>query len=177
MEPILIKGIKKFEDTRGVFYESYKKSFLKENFGIEEDFVQDNHSVSCKGTIRGMHYQWDKPMGKLVRVPVGSITDIIVDIRNESQTVGQVYTFELNDKNLNQLYVPPGFAHGFVCRSDTAIVMYKCTSEYNKDGESGINPFDKKLDIDWGIDYKEAVVSEKDIFSKNFEEYLKEPKF
>lgn len=177
MKPILIDNIKCFKDERGLFYESFKNSSLKEKYNIQENFVQDNHSVSCKNTIRGMHYQWDKPMGKLVRVAVGSITDVVVDIRKDSDTFGDVFYYELNDENLHQLYVPAGFAHGFICKSDTAIVMYKCTSEYNKNGESGINPFDSSLNIKWGIDYKQAVVSDKDLNSKNLVDYLKEPKF
>jgi dTDP-4-dehydrorhamnose 3,5-epimerase len=177
MKPILIDKIQSFEDRRGLFYESFKTSVFKDVYGIEEVFVQDNHSVSCKNTIRGMHYQWDKPMGKLVRVATGAITDVIVDIRRDSDSFGDVYRYELDDENLHQLYVPPGYAHGFICRSETAVVMYKCTSEYNKNGESGINPFDPFLNIDWGIDYNEAVVSQKDLDSKNLVDYLKEPKF
>ena len=177
MKPILIDKIVSFRDKRGLFYESFKASTIKGTYGIEEIFVQDNHSVSCKNTIRGMHYQWNNPMGKLVRVAVGAITDVVVDIRKDSDSFGNVYRYELDEENLHQLYVPPGYAHGFICRSDTAVVMYKCTAEYNKHGESGINPFDPFLNIDWGIDYNEAVVSQKDLYSKNLVDYLKEPKF
>jgi dTDP-4-dehydrorhamnose 3,5-epimerase len=177
MEPILIKNINKFEDKRGLFYESFRTSAFKDTYEIEQAFVQDNHSVSCKNTIRGMHYQWDEPMGKLVRTATGAITDVVVDIRKDSITFGNVYYYELNDKNLHQLYIPPGFAHGFICRSETAIVLYKCTAEYNKQGESGINPFDKTLNIDWGIEYDEAIISEKDLHSQSIEQYLQEPKF
>lgn len=177
MEPVLITSVKSFNDNRGLFYESYKQSLYEKEYGIKEKFVQDNHSVSCKNTIRGMHYQWDEPMGKLVRVASGAVTDIIVDVRKNSNTFGNIYRYELDEKNLHQLYVPPGFAHGFICRSETAVVMYKCTAEYNKNGESGINPFDPFLNIDWGIDYNEAVVSQKDLDSKNLVDYLKEPKF
>lgn len=177
MEPVLITDISPFNDRRGIFYESYKESLFQERYGIKERFVQDNHSVSCKNTIRGMHYQWDSPMGKLVRVAIGEITDIIVDIRKNSPTFGSVMTYDLNEENLYQLYIPPGFAHGFICRSEMAVVMYKCTSEYNKSGESGINPFDPLLNIDWGIEYKQAIVSQKDLDSQNLVEYLKEPKF
>ena len=177
MKPILIDRIQSFEDKRGLFYESYKKSVFKDLYGIKEVFVQDNHSVSCKNTIRGMHYQWDNPMGKLVRVAIGAITDVVIDIRKDLSTFGNVYRYELDDKNLHQLYVPPGYAHGFICRSDTAIVMYKCTAEYNKNGESGINPFDKTLNIDWEIEYDKAIISEKDLHSQSIEQYLEEPKF
>lgn len=177
IQPLLIEEIKSFKDNRGIFYESYKQSMFKEKFSLNETFVQDNHSVSCKNTIRGMHYQWDKPMGKLVRVAIGSILDVLVDIRINSDTFGKVFYYEINDENLSQVYIPPGFAHGFICKSDTAIVMYKCTEEYNKEGESGINPFDKQLNINWGIDYKEAIVSEKDLNSKTLKQYMMEAKF
>lgn len=177
MQPILIQKINNFQDKRGHFFESFKKSFLQNEYGITQEFVQDNHSFSIKNTIRGMHYQWDMPMGKLVRAAQGHITDVVVDIRNKSNTFGKVFYFDLNEENLNQLYVPPGFAHGFICRSETAVVLYKCTSEYNKEGESGVNPFDKTLNIDWGIRYDEAIVSEKDLNSQSIEQYLEEPKF
>jgi len=177
MEPKLLKGIRSFSDERGMFYESYKQSFYEENFGILESFVQDNHSISTKNTIRGLHYQWDEPMGKLVRVCHGSILDVAVDIREGSETFGKVHYFELNDENLDQAYIPPGFAHGFVCLSDKAHVLYKCTSEYNKEGESGINPFDSKLNVKWGINMKDAIVSEKDVIAQSLEEYIREAKF
>lgn len=177
MAPQLIEGIQLFEDHRGQFYESYKESLLKEKFSIKETFLQDNHSISVRNTIRGLHYQWDKPMGKLVRVCYGSIIDVSVDIRVGSKTFGNVYYFNLNEQNLNQVYVPPGYAHGFVCLSDIAHVLYKCTSEYNKEAESGINPFDESLKIDWKIDLDTAIVSKKDIEFKSFEEYKNEAKF
>ena len=177
MNPILIDKISCFKDHRGMFYESFKATTFKDLYGIEEVFVQDNHSVSCKNTIRGMHYQWNKPMGKLVRVAAGAITDIVVDIRKDSDSFGNVYRYELSEENLQQLYVPPGYAHGFICRSDTAIVLYKCTAEYNKDGESGINPFDPTLKINWGVPHENAVVSEKDRNAKSLNQYLREPKF
>lgn len=177
MNPVLIDKIICFKDHRGVFYESFKSSFLEEEYGIKENFVQDNHSVSIRNTIRGLHYQWNKPMGKLIRVVSGSITDVVVDIREKKSTFGKIYSYDLNEENLHQLYVPPGFAHGFVCNSETAIVLYKCTAEYNKDGESGINPFDPVLNIDWGIPQSSTVISEKDKSAKSLNQYLKEPKF
>lgn len=176
-EPLLITGIKTFEDNRGVFFESYKESIFRDKYNLLESFVQDNHSVSCKNTIRGMHYQWDKPMGKLIRVAKGKITDVIVDIRKNSKDFGRIYYYELDDQNNFQLYVPPGFGHGFICRSEEAIVIYKCTAEYNKEGESGINPFDKDLKINWGISYNEAVISQKDANSITLQDYKKEAKF
>lgn len=177
MEPILITDIRKFEDNRGAFYESFKSSVFRERYNVGEQFVQDNHSISSKNTIRGLHYQWDCPMGKLVRVAQGSIIDVLVDIRKVSKTFGDVSYYELSDKNLHQVYVPPGFAHGFSCVSDSAVVMYKCTAEYNPNGESGINPFDKELNINWGISSRDAIISEKDLLSKSFREYSREPRF
>jgi dTDP-4-dehydrorhamnose 3,5-epimerase len=177
MEPVLITDITKFKDSRGFFYESFKSSVMRDKHGIVENFVQDNHSVSSKNTIRGMHYQWNGPMGKLVRVVSGAIVDVIVDIRKNSPTFGEVNYYELNDENLHQLYVPAGFAHGFRCLSDAATVIYKCTEEYNRKGESGIDPFDGELNIDWGISSDDAIISEKDFLSKSFREYSREPRF
>lgn len=177
MEPILINHNKKYLDQRGYFFESYKHSYYKDMYGIKEHFVQDNHSYSIKNTIRGMHYQWDKPMGKLVRVCHGSIIDVVIDIRKDSSNYGKHYAYALNSENLHQLYVPAGFAHGFICLSDDCVVLYKCTAEYNRDGESGINPFDQTINIKWGIEQKNAVCSEKDLNSKSFLDYNKEPKF
>jgi dTDP-4-dehydrorhamnose 3,5-epimerase len=176
IEPILI-NIKKYSDSRGFFYESYKKSYLQEKIKLDINFVQDNHSVSYKNVIRGLHYQWDEPMIKLVRVSYGSILDVLVDIRKNSNSFGKIHYYELNSENNDQLFVPAGFAHGFVCLSEYAHVQYKCSVEYNKNGESGINPFDKDLNIDWKINLADAIVSDKDINSKSFKEYCLEPKF
>lgn len=175
--PILVKGIRKFTDHRGYFYESYKKSTFDQKYDIKEIFVQDNHSFSCKNTIRGLHYQWQEPMGKLVRASQGAIMDVVVDIRSKSEKYGTVYKYELSSENGHQLYVPPGFAHGFICLTDTASVLYKCTSEYNSHGESGINPFDKTLNIDWGIEKEKCIISEKDANALSFLDYKKDPKF
>ena len=177
IEPVLIDNLRIFKDNRGCFFESYKQSLFQEVYGISEKFVQDNHSYSTKNTIRGLHYQWDKPMGKLVRAASGTIKDVIVDIRKESKNYGKSYSYILSSENSKQLYVPPGFAHGFVCISEEAIVLYKCTEEYNNLGESGINPFDKDLKIDWGIERKKAIVSDKDAVAQTFLEYSQLPRF
>jgi dTDP-4-dehydrorhamnose 3,5-epimerase len=171
MEPILI-DTKYFIDDRGIFYESYKKSSL-----LDYTFVQDNHAVSKKNVIRGMHYQWDGPMDKLVRCSHGKVMDVIIDVRKKSINFGKIYYFELSEENMQQLFVPAGFAHGYVALSDVAHVQYKCTVEYNKNGESGINPLDKKLNINWGIDLQNAIISDKDKQSISFEEYALNPKF
>lgn len=173
-EPILIKQEKTFEDLRGTFFESYKKSHFLQKYNFNETFVQENHSISTKNVIRGLHYQWQPPMGKLVRVVKGEILDVIVDIRKTSENFGKIYKYVLSEQNKNQLYVPPGFAHGFAAYASENIVLYKCTREYNKNGESGINPTDESLNIDWGIDKDNIIISEKDSLAKTFEEYKNE---
>jgi dTDP-4-dehydrorhamnose 3,5-epimerase len=175
MEPILI-DTKYFIDDRGIFYESYKKSSMILH-NICKDFVQDNHSTSKKNTIRGLHYQWDKPMDKLVRVSFGVIMDVVVDIRINSKNYGKVYYYELSEQNLKQLYIPSGFAHGFVALSDIAHVQYKCTNEYNSSGESGIDPLDKDLNINWNIDINRAIISNKDLNAISFKKYSLNAKF
>lgn len=175
MEPFLIQTIKRYEDSRGVFYESYKENILAKEYGITKKFVQDNHSVSRLGVVRGMHYQWDKPMDKLVRVSKGRIIDKIMDIRKDSTNFGKVYEYELSDENMNQLWIPAGFAHGFISLSQETHVQYKCTELYNKDGEGCINPLKYFI-----FDHKEIpviTVSDKDKNSERFEQYCNNPKF
>jgi dTDP-4-dehydrorhamnose 3,5-epimerase len=174
-EPYIFKNIKKFIDHRGQFYENFR---LDENNPIlNQKFVQENYSVSKLNVIRGLHYQWSLPMGKLVRVSRGKILDVIVDIRKSSPNYGKVYYYELSDKNLEQLWVPVGFAHGFVSLSEESHVQYKCTTFYNKEGESGINPFDNVLNVKWGIPKETAICSEKDLVSEDFFTYSKNSKF
>lgn len=174
-EPMLITDIKRFEDNRGFFYESYKENFLRDKYGIIKKFVQDNHSMSKYGVVRGMHYQWDKPMDKLVRVSKGKIIDKIVDIRKDSPNFGKLYEYELSEENMNQLWVPAGFAHGFISLSEETHVQYKCTELYNKNGECGINPLKYFI-----FDHKTVpiiTISDKDKNSERFEEYCLNPKF
>ncbi len=173
-KPTLIPETQAYADHRGMFYESYKKSTFEKQYRISETFVQDNHSVSKKNVVRGLHYQWDPPMGKLVRVVKGEILDVIVDIRKDSTSFGKVQKFVLTENNRAQLYVPCGFAHGFVSRTEESIVLYKCTAEYNKDGESAINPFDSTLNIDWGVPIEKAIVSQKDWDAKTFQQFVDE---
>jgi dTDP-4-dehydrorhamnose 3,5-epimerase len=173
---LLITDLKKYYDDRGYFTESFKTSIF-EKYGIKKIFVQDNHSYSVKNVIRGLHYQWDKPMDKLVRVIEGQILDIVVDIRMGSSNFGKHYKYILSEENNNQLYIPAGFAHGFSVLSDSAHVVYKCTEEYNQKGESGINPFDDFLKINWEISEKDIIVSSKDKNSQSFENYIKNYKF
>ena len=163
-----------YEDNRGMFFQSYDESISRY---INENFVQDNHSYSHKNVIRGLHYQWDKPMGKLVRVVMGSAIDYFVDIRKNSPTFGQYDSVLLSAENNKMIWIPEGFAHGFLSAEDHTTVLYKCTSYYNKFGESGINPFDPEINIDWPIDRKDAIISEKDMNSQLFSEYSKDIKF
>ena len=159
-----------FNDERGYFFEAYNK----EKFcalGITIDFVQDNQSFSKKGTLRGLHYQ-NPPHAqtKLVRVLQGEIIDVAVDLRKDSATYGQSFSIKLTAENKKQLLVPQGFAHGFSVISETAVVLYKCDQYYNKASEGGIRFDDAQLNIDWGMDLKEAIVSEKDLVLPDFKD-------
>ncbi len=157
-----------FEDERGYFMESYNQQKLEEA-GIHIPFVQDNQSFSKHGTLRGLHYQ-NPPYAqtKLVRVLQGEIIDVAVDVRTNSPTYGQHFAIRLSDENKKQLLIPQGFAHGFSVISETALVLYKCDQFYNKASEGGIRFDDPTLNIDWGIDLKTAIVSDKDIELPNF---------
>jgi dTDP-4-dehydrorhamnose 3,5-epimerase len=148
-----------FQDERGHFFESYNKP-LFESLGLPMDFVQDNQSFSTKGVLRGLHFQTEPfAQGKLVRVIVGQVLDVAVDLRPESPTFGQYETFLLDAKLANMAWIPEGFAHGFVALEDS-IFSYKCTNIYNKQAEGGIRWDDPDLGIDWGI--SNPNVSEKD---------------
>jgi dTDP-4-dehydrorhamnose 3,5-epimerase len=158
-----------FEDSRGYFFEGYNKNKLSA-LGIDIEFVQDNQSFSQRGTLRGLHYQ-NPPYAqtKLVRVLQGEIMDVAVDLRKDSPTYGQHFTIRLSSENKKQLLVPQGFAHGFSVLSETAVVLYKCDQFYNKASEGGIRFDDPTLAIDWGMDLKEAIVSDKDVVLPSFE--------
>lgn len=157
-----------FEDERGYFFEAYNKSKL-EALGVHIDFVQDNQSFSKKGTLRGLHYQ-NPPFAqtKLVRVLDGEIMDVAVDLRKDSPTFGKHFKIVLSSENKKQLLIPQGFAHGFSVLSKTAVVLYKCDQYYNKESEGGILYDDATLNIDWGMDLKQAIVSEKDVLLPDF---------
>jgi dTDP-4-dehydrorhamnose 3,5-epimerase len=155
-----------FHDERGLFFESFNEKIFKEN-GIEEDFVQDNHSWSKAGVIRGLHFQYTPyAQGKLVRCVAGKVLDVVVDIRPQSPTFGQHASFVLDSQLGNMLYVPVGFAHGFRAIEDS-IFAYKCTNFWHKASESGIVYNDPALGIDWGIDA--PIVSGKDLDLPLFE--------
>jgi len=153
---------KVFEDPRGYFFESYNLKVLSDN-GINQVFIQDNESKSCKNVLRGLHYQLAPfAQSKLIRVIEGKILDVAVDIRKGSPTYGKHFSLELTSKNRLQLFVPKGFAHGFSVLSESAIVVYKCDSFYNSEAERGILFNDPELNIDWKINLDNAIISAKD---------------
>ena len=140
---------KVFGDSRGFFFESFNQKAFDEATGTNHQFVQDNHSRSAKGVLRGLHYQIQQPQGKLVRVVRGAVFDVAVDIRKSSPTFGQWVAEELSEDNHRQLWVPPGFAHGFVVLSDIAEFLYKTTDYYAPQFERCIAWNDPDLAIDW----------------------------
>ena len=162
IEDLIIIEPKVFGDKRGYFLESYNQDKFKEIIG-EVLFVQDNESKSSKGVLRGLHFQ--KPpfdQAKLVRCIEGKVLDIAVDLRNESKTYGQYISVELSSVNKKQLFIPRGFAHGFLVQSETAIFSYKVDNLYAPDYDAGIRWNDPTLDIPWDVDKSEIFVSEKD---------------
>jgi len=160
LERVLLVTPQVFGDDRGFFMETYNQQKAKD-LGLPDTFVQDNHSKSSKGVLRGLHYQAPQWQGKLVRVVSGEIYDVAVDIRDGSPTFGEWVGFTLNADNKQQLYVPEGFAHGFVVTSDTAEVVYKCTSLYEPSQEGSVLWNDPEIGIDWPID--EPLLSQKDM--------------
>ena len=157
-----------FSDSRGFFFEAYHAEKFAEN-GIREEFVQDNQSRSIRGTLRGLHAQRLQPQGKLVRSLAGEIFDVAVDIRPGSTTFGRWVGATLSAENRRQLWVPPGFAHGFVVLSDTADVLYKCTTLYRRDDEIGILWNDPEIGIEWPLD-GDPLLSPKDAVASRLAE-------
>ncbi|HEX8517140.1 MAG TPA: dTDP-4-dehydrorhamnose 3,5-epimerase [Bacteroidia bacterium] len=150
-----------FQDNRGYFFESYHKRVLSEQ-GLTADFVQDNQSLSQKGVLRGLHFQAPPhAQGKLVCVIKGAVLDVAVDIRKDSPSYGKHVAVELNEKNKTMLWIPEGFAHGFLTLQDNTIFSYKCTNYYNKESEGSILWSDPEIAISWGS--TSPVLSEKDI--------------
>lgn len=151
-----------FNDKRGFFYESFNQRAFEEA-GIEEHWVQDNHSKSTKGVLRGLHFQLIRPQAKLIRATQGQVFDVVVDVRRGSPTFGKWISEVLSDENKKMLYIPVGFAHGFYTMSETAEIQYKCSDFYCKEGERGILWNDPDLAIPWPTDGTEPIVSEKDL--------------
>ncbi|MBQ8460258.1 dTDP-4-dehydrorhamnose 3,5-epimerase [bacterium] len=175
IEDVILVKPKIYEDNRGFFMESYKKSEFFAN-GIKIEFKQDNYSKSAAHVLRGLHYQ-EKPyeQAKLVRCIKGRIYDIAVDIRLSSKTFGQYVKVELSEENKQMLFIPEGFAHGFVVLSDEAELLYKTSNEFVPNADRGILWSDKDLNIDWEINF-EPVLSDKDNNQQNFKELVRRVK-
>ncbi len=157
---VILFSPKVFGDRRGFFLETYREDIMQQA-GIHETFVQDNHSRSEKGVLRGLHYQLQHTQGKLVRVASGAVFDVAVDVRHGSPTFGHWYGTELNEENMHMLYVPAGFAHGFMVLSDSADFIYKCTDYYHPQSEQGIAWNDPDININWPED-DNVTLSDKD---------------
>ncbi len=159
-----------FEDDRGFFFEAFRKDqFL--GMGLPGEFVQDNHSRSVKGVLRGLHFQWDPPMGKLMRVTVGAAYLVAVDIRKGSPTLGKWFGVEVSAANKKQVWAPAGFARGFCVLSDAAEIQYKCTGIYNSRAESGILWNDPAIGIAWPV--QNPILSGKDKNAQSLSDWLK----
>jgi dTDP-4-dehydrorhamnose 3,5-epimerase len=153
-----------FEDNRGYFFESFNQQLFNDLTNTTTNFVQDNESLSTKGVLRGLHYQIGKhAQAKLVRVIKGNVLDIAVDVRKGSKTFGEYVAIELSEDNKKLLFIPRGFAHGFLVLSQTAIFSYKCDNFYNKESEGGIIYNDPTLNINWQYPEKKIIVSDKDM--------------
>jgi len=166
---LLIIEPKVFGDERGFFYESFNQRKFSELTGLQIDFVQDNHSKSAKGVLRGLHYQIQHPQGKLVRAVQGTVLDVAVDIRQSSPTFGQHVAVELSAENKRMFWVPPGFAHGFIVLSETAEFLYKTTDYWYPEHERSIRWDDPAIGIDWKIQTA-PLVSAKDAEGKKLDQ-------
>lgn len=167
---VLIIQPKIFNDERGYFFENWNEKIFKKNTGLDIKFVQENHSFSKKGVLRGLHYQIPKPQGKLVYVAKGKILDVVVDLRKSSPTFCKNISIELSHSNQQQLWIPPGFAHGILVLSETAELFYKVTDHYAPDCEQCIKWDDKNLNIDWQLNGTTPLLSEKDKNGKNLKD-------
>ena len=173
LDGLMVVELDKFGDERGFFMERYSSAKFAEH-GLPTNFVQDNHSRSSPGVLRGLHYQSQPAQGKLVGVTRGKILDVAVDIRPESKTLGQYFAIELSDMKANLLWIPPGFAHGFcVLGEEMADVLYKTTTLYNAEGEGGIAWNDPDIGVEWPIE--NATISGRDQNGQSFKEYLESP--
>ena len=162
----------KFGDNRGFFYEAWRADQCAD-LGIPTSFVQDNHSGSAKGVVRGLHFQWDPPMGKLMRVTFGTAFLVAVDVRKGSPTLGKWVGVEASADNRRQVYAPAGFARGFCVLSDFAEIQYKCTGLYSSTGESSILWNDPAIGVEWPV--KDPILSDKDTKARTLAEWLAAP--
>ena len=161
-------------DARGFFMETFRADQFQE-LGLPTYFVQDNHSRSSKGVLRGLHFQWDPPMGKLMRVTGGAAFLVAVDVRKGSPTLGKWFGLEVTAENKKQVWAPYGFARGFCALTDGCEVQYKCTGIYNPKGEAGINFADPAIGIGWPVDVSTAITSEKDRKAPTLAQWLASP--
>lgn len=161
-------------DSRGFFMETFRADQFRD-MGLPTEFVQENHSRSSKGVLRGLHFQWDPPMGKLMRVTSGAAFLVAVDIRKRSPTLGQWFGLEVTAENKKQIWAPYGFARGFCALTDGCEVQYKCTGIYNPRGEAGIYLADPQIGIQWPIDIATAITSEKDHNAPTLAQWLASP--
>ena len=174
LEGCFVVEPKIFNDERGYFLESYNENVFQNGIGAQVQFVQDNQSFSTKGVLRGLHYQTgDHAQAKLVRVLHGEVLDVAVDIRPSSKTYGEHVSVLLSAENQKQLFVPRGFAHGFLVVSNTATFFYKCDNFYNKESEGGIIYNDNYLNIDWKFPIETLIISDKDLILPTFEKAKK----
>ena len=169
VEDLIIVRPEVFKDNRGFFTEVYRRDQF-EDIGLPGEFVQFNHSGSVNNVTRGLHFQWDPPMGKLMRVTRGCAFLVAVDIRKGSPTLGKWLGFEVSEENRLQVWAPAGFARGFCVLSDYAEIQYLCTGVYNSKGESGILWNDPKIGIDWPV--KDPILSEKDMKAQTLAQWL-----
>ena len=168
IDGVLILEPKVFGDERGFFFESWNQDTFKKVTGVRRDFVQDNHSRSSQGVLRGLHYQLNNPQGKLVRVVNGRVLDVAVDLRRSSSTFGRYVAVELSADNKRELWVPEGCAHGFLVLSESADFLYKTTDFYDPSDEYAIRWNDPDLAIDWGLQDIEPSLSAKDSAAATF---------
>jgi dTDP-4-dehydrorhamnose 3,5-epimerase len=172
LDGLLIVRTRVFKDPRGWFTECYNRDTFAAA-GIAETFVQDNHSASVRGTLRGLHFQTKPGQAKLIRCTAGRIWDVAVDIRPSSATFGKHFGMELASGDPAQLFIPIGFAHGFLVLSETAEVQYKCSSVYNAATESGIQWDDPDLAVDWPLQGQSPIISDRDTKNQSFAELRK----
>src|SRR5947209_13519032 len=163
-----------YGDSRGFFMETYRADQFRQ-LGLPSDFVQDNVSRSRKGVLRGLHFQWDPPMGKLMRVSRGAAFLVAVDIRKGSPTLGKWFGLEVSEENKKQVWAPYGFARGFCSLSEDCEVLYKTTGIYNQNGESGIYFADPAIGVKWPLDVSTAQTSERDRNAQTLAQWLKSP--
>jgi len=172
IDGVLVLEPKVFGDARGFFFESFNACDFEQATGLKEIFVQDNHSKSAKGVLRGLHYQVQHAQGKLVRVTQGAVFDVAVDIRKGSSTFGQWFGLELSAENKKQLWIPAGLAHGFLVTSETAEFLYKTTDYYHPEFERSLLWSDSQVGIDWPLQLLETspLLAAKDVAALTFEQ-------